>query len=79
METEILSDSVPKHSARAGLSDQEVARLRAEHGWNELPKPRKVSPVTVFLRQFTSFLVVILIVAAGIAFFLGERIDTLAI
>lgn len=62
-----------------GLRSSDLAQLRAKHGWNELPQAASVSPVTVFARQFTSFLVLILIVAAGIAFYLGEIVDTVAI
>ena len=63
----------------AGLSAGEVDALRARHGWNELPRPRPPSAATVFLRQFSSALVLILVAAAAIAFALGEAVDALAI
>ncbi len=69
----------PSNNVPHGLTRQQAEALRVEHGWNELPKQKPVSPVAIFLRQFTSFLVVILICAALIAYFLGERIDALAI
>ena len=62
-----------------GLSTSEGADLRARHGWNELPRQKPPSPIAIFLRQFRGMLVLILAVAAVIAFVLGERIDALAI
>jgi P-type Ca2+ transporter type 2C len=62
-----------------GLTSDEVASLQLTWGSNELPRARKAHPIRVLLRQFTGLLVVILIIAAAIAFHLGERIDALAI
>ncbi|WP_295312145.1 cation-transporting P-type ATPase [Roseobacter sp.] len=62
-----------------GLTDTEVLTARQTSGWNELPAVTPVKPVVVFLRQFTSFLVVILIIAAGVALVLGEVIDAITI
>ncbi len=62
-----------------GLSDGE-ARLRLEkHGRNELHEKEKPGFLSMLLRQFANFLVIILIVAAAISFFLGEWIDATAI
>ncbi|MFD0978983.1 cation-translocating P-type ATPase [Tropicimonas aquimaris] len=62
-----------------GLTSDEVERRRAEHGWNTLPEQKPTSPWAVLARQFTSVLVLILIVAAGVALFLGETVDAIAI
>ena len=62
-----------------GLSTQQALTLHDTHGWNELPQTAGPSPVRIMLRQFTNVLVVILIIAAVIAFVVGERIDTIAI
>jgi len=62
-----------------GLSTPQVLDARKQHGWNALPRPKRARPLTVFARQFTSVLIVILIVAAAIAYLLGERVDALAI
>jgi P-type Ca2+ transporter type 2C len=62
-----------------GLTSDDVALRRLTSGWNELPRVRKAHPLRVLLRQFTGLLVVILIVAAAIAFYLGQRVDALAI
>ena len=62
-----------------GLTTQQAMTLHDTHGWNELPQAASPSPVRIMLRQFTNVLVVILIIAAAIAFVVGERIDTIAI
>ncbi|MBC58442.1 MAG: ATPase P [Confluentimicrobium sp.] len=62
-----------------GLTGAEVAAQRAIHGWNELPRPKRVSPLVLFLRQFTGVFILILFIAAGIALALGDAIDTIAI
>ncbi len=62
-------------SNEAGLSKEE-ARLRlARYGLNDLPDKEKTNLVLVFLKQFHSFFVYILIVAAIISFFVGKLID----
>ena len=63
----------------AGLTTAEATAAHQVHGWNELPKTAGPSPLRILLRQFSNVLVLILIVAAAIAFVAGERIDTIAI
>ncbi|ARE41771.1 Cation-transporting ATPase, E1-E2 family [Rhodovulum sp. P5] len=63
----------------AGLTGKEARARLARFGPNRLARARKVSPLAILARQFTGFLVLILIVAAAIALALGERIDALAI
>ncbi len=61
-----------------GLSSSEVERRLSIYGLNELRgKPR--SPIELFLKQFTNFLIVILLIATLISGFLGELVDALAI
>jgi len=67
------------HDLTSGLTTTQVARQHDTHGWNELPHVAGPSTLRILLRQFTNVLVVILIIAAGIAFVVGERIDTIAI
>ncbi len=62
-----------------GLDTEAVAALRERFGWNELPRQKALSPFVVLARQFRGFLVLILGLAAAIAFLLDERIDALAI
>ncbi|PTX53820.1 Ca2+-transporting ATPase [Litoreibacter ponti] len=66
-------------SLQTGLTATDVAAARRTHGWNELPKAKQAGPLRVLLRQFSSFLVLILIIAAAVALALGERIDALTI
>ncbi|MFV1591247.1 cation-transporting P-type ATPase [Phaeobacter sp. JH20_36] len=62
-----------------GLTRQQAEAARRQYGWNELPQGKRTGPLRVFLRQFSNFLVLILIAAGIIAFALGEYADTLAI
>jgi Ca2+-transporting ATPase len=64
---------------QTGLTEQEVFAARHIHGWNELPVVVQSGPFRVLLRQFSSFLVLILFVAAVIALALGERVDAITI
>ena len=64
---------------QAGLSEHEVLAARHIHGWNELPAAVQSGPFRVLLRQFSSFLVLILIIAAVVALALGERVDAITI
>lgn len=66
-------------SSETGLSiEQAEARLK-ESGFNELREKKKQSLRMLFLRQFTGFLVLILIIACAFAFFIGETIDAIVI
>ncbi|MFO8127353.1 cation-translocating P-type ATPase [Yoonia sp.] len=63
----------------AGLTAAQVLAARQEHGWNELPVAAGPSTWGILLRQFGNLLVLILMLAAIIAFIAGDRIDTIAI
>ncbi len=75
MQPERQNDS----TAETGLTSAEAARRLAKVGPNELAVERRLSPIVVFVRQFTSPLVLMLFAAAAIAAWLGDRIDTAAI
>ncbi len=62
-----------------GLTGEQVEAARQKSGWNELPTFERDGPLKVFLRQFSSFLVLILIIAAGVALLLGEMVDAATI
>lgn len=62
-----------------GLSNEEAVDRLQEFGPNQLPDKKRVSPLTLLINQFSSFIVWTLIVAAIIAGFLGEWIDATAI
>ncbi|MBC7236347.1 MAG: cation-translocating P-type ATPase [Chloroflexi bacterium] len=67
------------NTTRNGLSDEEAARRLQEYGPNELERRGGRSPWAVLAGQFTEIMVVVLIVAAGISFFVGEAIDAIMI
>ncbi|MFK7938776.1 MAG: cation-translocating P-type ATPase [Roseovarius sp.] len=67
------------YSKETGLSIEQVQTARAIAGWNQLPEIKTIGPLRVLARQFSSFLILILIVAAGIAVALNETIDAITI
>src|SRR3990167_3932335 len=62
-----------------GLSAGEVARRIRKSGYNDLPRGKKLHWWQFFLRQFYNPLVLILLVAAALTFWLEEPIDTFVI
>ena len=68
-----------KTARQTGLTAQGVLAARHINGWNELPVVAQSGPFRVLRRQFSGFLVLILIVAAVVAFALGERVDAITI
>src|ERR671913_961307 len=65
--------------ADSGLGDEEAARRLQERGANELEDRGTRSPWTILWEQFTSTMIVILIVAALAAALLGDYEDSIAI
>jgi Ca2+-transporting ATPase len=62
-----------------GLTLEEVARRREEHGWNELAE-KPLRPAWIrFLMHFTDLMVLLLIGAAILSIALGETVDAVAI
>lgn len=75
-------DQVAKHldvDIALGLSGKEAKERFEKHGPNELPGKKRRSLFSIVLHQFLSPLIYLLIVAAGIAFFVGETRDSLVI
>ncbi len=62
-----------------GLSDQEAAARRLEHGPNELAAGKRTSALMIFLRQFVDVMIVILAAAGVISAVVGELSDTIVI
>jgi P-type Ca2+ transporter type 2C len=66
-------------TSEEGLSSEEVEKRLEKYGKNELKEEEKTSVVELFLTQFKSFLILILMVAAIVSAFLGELIDAFVI
>ena len=62
-----------------GLGAGEAARRLAQHGPNELADRGARHPARLFLEQFTSLMVVILLGAAGLSVALGKLLEAGAI
>ncbi len=62
-------------SARAGLSENEAAARLERHGPNLLPQPRGKTLAGVFIAQFKSPLVYLLLIAAAVSLGLGHMTD----
>ncbi len=65
-------------TALEGLKEDEVRRRLASYGYNLL-KEEKESKLRVFMRQFTSPFVLILLTAGFVALFLGDPKDALVV
>jgi Ca2+-transporting ATPase len=74
---QLTSEEVLKHfsSSINGLTETEAQERLAQYGLNEIRRERGISPIRIFLSQFNSFIVYILIVAVFISFILEEYID----
>ena len=59
----------------AGLTSAEADARRARHGLNELPATRRPGVPLLFLRQFKSPLIYLLLAAAAVSLFVGELTD----
>lgn len=68
-----------KTSIDAGLSDAEAQSRQAQHGKNVLPKGEGNTLLQLVISQFKNLLVIVLIIATVISFFLGEVNDALVI
>jgi len=66
-------------STNDGLSDDAVIARRRHYGQNELKEGRRISHFGLIIKQFKSWLVIVLLFAAAISWFAGELIDTLVI
>ena len=62
-------------SSERGLAREEIPRRLKEYGINKLPEGKADNLVVIFLRQFQSPLIYILLAAAGIVFVMGEITD----
>ncbi|MBI5819069.1 MAG: cation-translocating P-type ATPase [Verrucomicrobia bacterium] len=66
-------------SVPAGLTGAEATHRLAQHGPNELQAAHRVSPWALLAEQFKNVLVVILLVATTLSFFLGHGVEAIVI
>lgn len=68
-----------KSDADKGLSERKAKQLLDKYGANEFAAGKKISAINILLGQFTDFMVLVLIAAATLSFFIGEKADFYAI
>jgi P-type Ca2+ transporter type 2C len=73
-----LTSELESHLEK-GLSQEQVKERLQTYGPNELQEKPRPGFLSMLLDQFNNFLVILLIVAAGISLLLGEYIDATAI
>ena len=66
-------------SREHGLTEKEAAERLQEYGPNKFPEGKTDSLLIIFLRQFQSPLIYILLAAAAIVFSMGEVVDAVVI
>ena len=67
------------NSSSKGLSEKEAEQRLKQYGLNEIKEGKKVSPLEIFINQFKSIVIWILILATIISAFLKEFIDAIVI
>ena len=63
----------------SGLTNKEVLACQEQYGSNELKGKEGVSPLVLFISQFTNSLIIILIIAGIISAIIGEGVEAIAI
>ena len=66
-------------ASATGLTVPEAAKRLTADGPNELKEGKRISPLQIFLGQFKSLIIWILIAAGVISGLLGEGVDAIAI
>ncbi|MEM3408063.1 MAG: cation-translocating P-type ATPase [Candidatus Micrarchaeia archaeon] len=67
------------NTSREGLTSSEAKARLSKYGYNEIQEKRKKTDIEIFIDQFKSFLIIILIVAVILSFAFGEYIDGILI
>jgi len=67
------------NTGKTGLTEKEAEKRLQEYGYNEIKEGKRISPLKIFIEQFNSVVVYILIVALVVSIFIGERIDAIII
>ena len=74
-----LDQIIHEHNIEEGLNDDQVLQNREKYGLNKLDEGKKDSLWILFLKQFNNSMIIILIIASIISFFLDEKADALII
>ncbi len=75
--TDEVLDELSSHSD--GISQKEAEKRLEEYGPNSIKEEKEASPIILFLKQFQSGLVYVLLVAMAISFAFGKVIDVYVI
>lgn len=62
-----------------GLSSSEASARRRKYGANTLPKKKKDGILKIFFNEFVDPIIILLLIAIAVSFFVGEIIDAIAI
>ena len=66
-------------TSEEGLTDNEAKQRSEKYGTNEIERRKSITPFKIFVRQFTSFIVIILFAAILISLLIGEKLDAVVI
>jgi Ca2+-transporting ATPase len=66
-------------TSKTGLSSEETKKRLKHHGPNKLAEEKQSPPLLIFLRQFRSPLIYILVIAGGVTLFLKDYTDAAVI
>jgi calcium-translocating P-type ATPase len=72
-------ESIPEHARHSGLSSEQAKQRLLEQGPNTLPESKPPLFVFLFLKQFKSPFIYVLLIAALVSFALGQDINALFI
>ncbi|WP_010244454.1 cation-translocating P-type ATPase [Acetivibrio cellulolyticus] len=67
------------NSQVTGLTNKDINKQRETYGSNQIEESKSQSPVIIFFSQFKDFLVIILMIAAGVSAMMGKLESTLVI
>ncbi len=67
------------NTSEKGISEEEAKKRLLGYGLNEIREEKRISPFRIFLGQFNSFIVWILIAAVIISMFLGDYLEGIVI
>ncbi len=75
----LLKSKARENEFHKGLSDKEAVKKLKEHGPNTLAEAKRISPLKIFLQQFSDFMVMILLAATAISALMGEMTEAVTI